>query len=37
MNEIPEIQEIEKMDLQLKVVIENNKYLENFDEIVKNN
>lgn len=37
MNEIPEIQEIEKMDLQLKVVIENNKYLENFDEILKNN
>ena len=37
MNEIPKIQEIEKMDLQLKVVIENNKYLENFDEIVKNN
>ncbi len=30
-------QEKEKMDLQLKVVIENNKYLENFDEIVKNN
>ncbi len=30
-------QEKEKMDLQLKVVIENNKYLENFDETVKNN
>lgn len=30
-------QEIEQIDLQLKVVIENNKYLENFDEIVKNN
>lgn len=37
MENIQEIQEIEKMDLQLKVVIENNKYLENFDEIVKNN
>ena len=37
MDKINEIQEIEKMDLQLKVVIENNKYLENFDEIVKNN
>lgn len=37
MDKINEIQEIEKMDLQLKIVIENNKYLENFDEIVKNN
>lgn len=37
MNEIEEIQELEKMDLQLKIVIENNKYLENFDDIVKNN
>ncbi len=37
MNEVNEIQEIEKMDLQLKIVIENNKYLENFDETIKNN
>lgn len=37
MENIQEIQEIEKMDLPLKIVIENNKYLENFDEIVKNN
>lgn len=37
MNKINEIQEIEEIDLQLKIVIENNKYLENFDEIVKNN
>ncbi len=32
-----EIQEPQKMDFQLKIFIENNKYLENFDEIVKNN
>lgn len=37
MENIQEIQELEKMDLQLKIVIENNKYLENFDDIVKNN
>lgn len=37
MEDIQEIQELEKMDLQLKIVIENNKYLENFDDIIKNN
>lgn len=37
MDKIKEIQEPQKMDLQLKIVIENNKYLENFDDIVKNN
>ena len=26
-----------KMDLASKVVIENNEYLDNFDEIIKNN
>ena len=31
------IQELKKIELELKVVIENNQYLENFDEIVKNN
>ena len=37
MDKIPKIQEIQKMDLQLKIVIENNQYLEKFDDIVKNN
>lgn len=37
MDKIPEIQDIQKMYLQLKIVIENNKYLENFDDIIKNN
>ena len=31
------IQEIQELELQLKIIIENNQYIENFDEIVKNN
>jgi hypothetical protein len=31
------IQEKQQLNLALKIVIENNQYLENFDEIVKNN
>ena len=31
------IQKIQQLELELKIVIENNQYLENFDEIVKNN
>lgn len=37
MDKITENQEPQKMDLQLKILIENNKYIENFDDIIKNN
>jgi hypothetical protein len=35
--EVNRMEDIQQLKLKLKIVIENNQYKENFDEIVKNN